>query len=164
MIIDGQEIPIKTFRAKEKLNHAIATVTTTAVIVTAVFSVAYLLENPIFLEQKDQVVAVHSVPEPTPQFHYNIKEGSTIYASADDTVSKTNSLEANKWLANYPIDIYDTLTNKRLNLSYEELCDEATLKKYDKERYSIIIGQDEIDGYANIEDVLSPQKTKKRIK
>ncbi len=153
MIIDGQKIQIKTFKTKEKIKYTLTTVAITSLMVTAVFTLSSYLETL----EKPSIEQITYIKQNTP-YYPNIKEGSIIYASALEAINETNGQEANEWISNCLIDIYDIKTGKRLNLSKEDLYNEDTLNKYNQERYCLIIGKDEIDGYVNIKDILSPQK------
>lgn len=77
------------------------------------------------------------------------------YTDAYNATSGNNQVETSEWFVFNPVDIYDTVDNKYLGLSEEDLANPEVLKNYmDDSRYAMLLGKDlnNPSGFMNISD------------
>lgn len=88
--------------------------------------------------------------------NYNqIQEGSTIYSNAHDAINKVHGLQANEWMGNTPLDVYDYSNNEFMNLTSEQLNDPDFMANLDSKDKAILMGGSDADGFVPLDEVIS---------
>ncbi len=91
----------------------------------------------------------------------NIKEGHQVFTNAYDAVNNTNSLQANEWFENNPVDVFDTTENSYMNLSHEQLNDSEFMAELAQNPDNAILLGNSIDdssGFVKLDDVVTKVK------
>lgn len=122
------------------------------------------LPKNVSVNNTSELSQVYSVSDRMEPLNYdNIKEGHQVFTNAYDAVNNTNSLQANEWFENSPVDVFDTTENSYMNLSHEQLNDSEFMAELAQNPDNAILLGNSIDdpsGFVKLDDVVSNIKVK----
>ncbi len=157
---------VEKFKKLNILKKAIIT----AAVISALGAGSYLLKSNFNLSKN---VNVDNTSEPNrvystsnrmePLNYDSINEGSQVFTNAYDAIDNTNSVTANEWFNNNPVDVFNVSNNSYMNLSSSQLNDSNFMAELAKNPDNAILLGDSIDdpsGFVNLREVVSNAKVR----